>query len=67
MLRAIDRFAIGPPTLFYRQTSTWRVSEKNWWICCSIRGSIITSGRFPFGQAIRGVVPNRRQISGRSA
>ncbi len=49
------------------QTSTWRVSRKKRWIRRSIRASIITSGRLPLGQASRGVVPNRRQISGRSS
>ena len=48
------------------QTSTCRVLARNWWISASVRGSIMYTGRLPFGHGSRGVVPNKRQISGRS-
>ncbi len=50
-----------------RYTSTWRVLAISAWTCRSTCSATGTSGPRPSGQGRFGVVPNSRQISGRSS
>ena len=63
------RRVVGFSPFAFRRTyaSTCLVRRKNNSIFNSTGGSIISSGCRPWGHASRGVVPNRRQISGRSS